>query len=264
MAYMILVNEDNTLYGSQKERIMKRSKLVDKLVFIVDPIYKGIDMTDATVMLEYVLPVSREYKTVNLVLDNERYKDCFLQYKLPFDTDLTSQAGSVELQLTFAFVEMTYNGVGIQRVRKTSSTTIDIVPITAWSDIVPDSALSALDQRLIKLDAQMRALNDLAVSVDNNKVDNIVYNPVEETLQLSANGVGVGDKVSVRDMLDEGIPVVDLDSNSGSNDGTNNDNNNNDDNNESGCNCGCDCGDDVVEFYSENSEHIDENDVVEF
>lgn len=233
--YTILVNPDNSLYGSQKSRVMQRSKLVDNLRFIVEPTYNGIDMTDATVMLEYVLPVSRKYKTVLLVLDNERYSNCFLQYKLPFDTDLTNEAGSLELQLTFAYVEMDANGVGIQRVRKTSPTTIEVIPITAWSDIVPDEALSSLDERLIKLDAQMRAMNDYLDVLDENKVDNLVYNDKEETLQLSAKGVGVGDKVSVRDMLDDGVPVVDL---NGS------DSNNNTDNND-GCDCGCDCEDDV-------------------
>lgn len=238
MSYVILVNEDNTLYGSKKERVMQRSKLVDTLTFVVDPIYKGIDMTSASVMMEYVLPVSREYKTINLILDDERYNGCFLQYKLPFDVDLTSQAGALELQLTFAYVEMDTNGIGIQRVRKTSPTTIEIIAITAWSDIVPDSALSALDQRLIKLDAQMRGLNDYMNVLDNNQVYNLVYDDVNETLQLSVNGMGIGNKVSVREMLDEGTPVVDLDSDDGSNDKPNTDNN-------GGCDCGCDCEDDV-------------------
>lgn len=239
--YTILVNPDNTLYGSQKSRVMQRSKLVDNLRFIVEPTYNDIDMTTATVMLEYVLPVSRKYKTVLLVLDDERYNGCYLQYKLPFDTDLTSEAGSLEVQLTFAYVEMNYTGVGIQRVRKTSSTTIEIIPITAWSDIVPDDALSSLDDRLIKLDAQMRAMNDYLDVIDSNKVDNLVYDDVNETLQLSSKGVGIGNKVSVRDMLDDGTPVVDLDSDSGTSDGSDSENNN-------GCNCGCDCEENVVEF----------------
>ena len=261
--YTILVNSDNTLYGSHKERIMQRSKLVDELVFIVDPVYRNVhDMTDATVMLEYLLPVSREYKTVILSLSEERYNDCFLQYKLPFDTDITSQAGSVELQLTFAYVEMNENGIGIQRVRKTSTTTIDIIPITAWSDIVPDSALSALDQRLLKLDAQMRGLNEFVTIVDSNKVDNLVYNKEEETLQLSSNGVGIGDKVSVRDMIEDGIPVVNLDSEyeNGSDDSGDSDNKD-----ENKCDCGCDCEDNVVEFGDvQNYVEKDNDNVVEF
>ena len=227
--YTILVNPDNSLYGSQKSRVMQRSKLVDELRFIVEPIYNNIDMTDATVMLEYVLPVSRKYKTVLLVLDDKRYNDCFLQYRLPFDTDLTSEAGSLELQLTFAYVEMNPNGIGIQRIRKTSPTTIEVIPITAWSDIVPDEALSDLDQRLIKIDTQMRAMNDYLDVLDNNQVDDLVYDDKKETLQLSANGIGVGTKVSVRDMLDEGTPVVDLNSESGSGDDSDKDDNEDDD-----------------------------------
>lgn len=259
--YTILVNQDDTLYGSHKERIMQRSKLVENLRFVVDPIYRDTyDMTDATVMLEYVLPVSRKYKTVFLVLDDERYNDCFLQYRLPFDTDLTSEAGSLELQLTFAYVEMNINGVGIQRVRKTSSTTIEVIPITAWSDIVPDEALSSLDQRILKLDAQMRGLNDYMDVLDNNQVDDLVYDDKKETLQLYANGKGIGTKVSVRDMLDDGIPVIDLDSN--------NDNNKPDDGNEDGCNCNdCNCEDNVVEFgdvITPEEPKEDDDNVVEF
>lgn len=222
--YTILVNDDDTLYGSHKERIMQHSKLVDNLVFIVDHIYRNtIDMTNASVMLEYVLPISRKYETIYLELCEERYNECFLQYKLPFDTNLTSEHGAVELQLTFAYVEMDENGKTVQHVRKTSPTTIEIIPISAWSDIIPDGALSALDQRIIKLDAQMRGLNDCLDALETNKVDNLVYNDTEDSLQLSAKGVGVGDKVYVKDMLDDGVPIVDLDSGSNNGSGNNTD-----------------------------------------
>lgn len=258
MAYTILVNEDNTLYGSKKERIMQRSKCVDTLTFVVHRMYKGIDMTDATVVLEYLLPVSKKYETEYLTLLDERYNDCFLQYKLPFDTKLTSEAGSIELQLTFAYTDLDTNGNGVQKVRKTSSTTIEIVPISAWSDIIPDSALSALDQRILKQDAQIKALNELANVIDSNQVDNLVYNDKEDTLQLSAKGVGVGNKVSVKDMIDDGIPVVDLDSKDDTDSTTKP---------EDGCNCGCEHEDNVVEFDDlENDmvEKLNDDNVVEF
>lgn len=261
--YTILVCDDNTLYGSKKEVIMQRSKLVDKLCFIVHSIYNDVDMTDASVVMEYLLPVSKKYKTEYLVLSEERYKDCYLQYMLPFDTDITSEAGEVELQLTFVKPELDENGKGIQRVRKTSPTTINIVPIMAWSDIIPDEALTSLDQRILKQDAQIRALNDLANVISDGMVDNLKYNEEDETLQLTSKGNGVGDKVSVRDMIDDGIPVVDLDSTSGddTNAGTGNENG-------CGCNHDCDCGDNVVEFgyipSFDTTEKPSENDVVEF
>ena len=212
--YTILVNDDNSMYGSHKERIMQRSKLVDDLIFVVPQFYRNKhDMTKATVMMEYLLPASKRYKTEYLTLSNEKYKDCFLQYKLPIDTNITSESGSVELQLTFAYVELDENGKGIQRVRKISPTAIEVTPISAWADIIPDEILSPLDQRILKQDAQIRALADLANILNDNQIDNLVYNSNDDTLQLSANGVGVGNKISVKDMIDDGIPVVDLDSN---------------------------------------------------
>ena len=256
--YTILVTSNNELVTSVKERIMQRSKLVDNLHFLVEPVYKGYSMADFTVTLEYILPVSREYKTETLVLSEELYKDR-LEYKLPFDTNLTKEAGKIEIQLTFTYVDLDENGNDIQRVRKISATTIEIVPITAWSDIIPDSALSALDQRLIKLDAQMRGLNDYVNTIDANAVDNLVYNEKEDTLQLTARGIGVGDKVSVKDMLDDGIPVVDLDSTTGDSSDPEEDNG-----------PGCDCEDDVVEFgYSLNDSDaieppVEDDNVVEF
>ena len=42
--YVILINPDNTLYGSVKQRVVQRSKLVDTLKFVVEPIYNGIDI----------------------------------------------------------------------------------------------------------------------------------------------------------------------------------------------------------------------------
>lgn len=253
--YTILVCDDNSLMTTKRERIMQRSKLVDNLQFLVPHFYNDLDMSEYTVQLEYVLPCSRKYCTEILRLSDEMYKD-HLRYVLPFDTKLSAEAGEIEVQLTFAKTELTPNGVGVQRVRKTSTTNIVIVPISAWSDIVPDSALSAIDERLIKMDAQMRAMNDFLDVIDDKQVDSLVYNPVKDTLYLSSKGNIVGDKVSVRDMLDDGIPVVNLDSNN--NEESNPDNNSN-------CNCGCE--DNVVEFgdYTGADNNItDDNNVVKF
>lgn len=221
MSYVILVNDDDTLYGSKKCRIMQRQKLVNDLVFVVSPIYRNThDMTKASVLLEYVLPISRKYETAYLELCDERYNECFLQYKLPLDTNLTSEHGTVELQLTFAYAEMDKDGKIVQRVRKTSTTTIEVTPISKWSDIIPDSALGGLDQRLIVMNAQIQAFDDYMNALDNSQVDNLVYDDTNSTLQLSANGVGVGDKVVIKTgdtSLEDGVPVVDFNNTSGGN-----------------------------------------------
>lgn len=209
--YTILVNENNELVTTVKERIMQRSKLVDDLHFLVEQTYKGINMSDFTVMMEYILPISREYKTEILVKSNELYKGQ-LEYKLPFDTCLTKEAGKIEVQLTFIKVSLDPEGNSAQQVRKTSPTIITIVPISAWSDIVPDNALTALDQRLIKIDAQMNGIDEFVSSMYNTQVDDLSYDKEECALQLTSHGIGVGNKVSIKNIMEDGIPVIDISS----------------------------------------------------
>ena len=200
--YTILINDDNTLTTSVRERIMQRSKLVDSLHFLCPPTYKELDMTDFTVTLEYILPVSREYKTEELVKSDELYKE-MLEYKLPFDTDLTKEAGEIEVKLTFSKVDLDEDGNNIQYVRKISSTTITIVPIESWCDIIPDKALDAIDQRIIKTDAQIKALLDVNEITRLEKADNLVLDSENKELYLTAEGEQIGDRVKLSDLGNE-------------------------------------------------------------
>ena len=211
--YVILVNEDNSLTASKKERIMQRSKLFDTLWFLANPIYKEYDMSKCTVMLEYVLPVSKKYCSEILTLSDDGYEE-YLKYILPFDTNITSEAGKVELQLTFVLADLDVDGNPIQRVRKTSTTVINIIPISAWSDIIPDSALGAIDQRLIKADAQMKALEEAHALLNESKADNIKYDDNNSTLQLLSGDKEIGDKITIKscsgEVSEDGVPVVDF------------------------------------------------------
>lgn len=202
--YTILVTDDNNLVTTVKERIMQRSKLVDSLHFLVSPVYKNLDMSDFTVTLEYMLPTSnknKKYKTEELVKSEELYKD-MLEYKLPFDTGLTKEAGDIEIQLTFTKVDLDEDGNDIQYVRKTSSTIIPIIPIEKWCDVIPDEALSAIDQRIIKTDAQIKALLEVQEIINTEKADNLVLDSENNELYLTADGNQIGDKVKLSDLGD--------------------------------------------------------------
>ena len=187
--YTFLINEDNTLTVSKRERIMERSKQVDTLHFLADTTYKGVDMSEFTVMLEYVLPISKRYKTEILKKSEELYKNK-LEYKLPIDTNLTNEPGDIQIQLTFVDVTMDPDGTTVQHVRKVGPGVITVVPIQNWSDIVPDEALGALDQRIIALNAQIKALSDRNNAILDGKADDLSYND-DHTLQLLANASAV-------------------------------------------------------------------------
>lgn len=192
--YTFLINADNSITASLVERIMQRSKLVDNLHFLADTTYSGVDMTDYTVLLEYKLPVSKSYKTEILKKSTELYKNK-LEYKLPFDTNLTSEAGDIEFWLTFSDVEMTAEGETIQHVRKVGPGVVHIIPISNWADVVPDEALSSLDQRLIELIAMNKSMYDqLNINLDG-KADNIKYQ--NNILQLTSNGKEIGNAVEI-------------------------------------------------------------------
>ena len=200
--YTILVNDDNTLTTSVRERIMQRSKLVDSLHFLVSPTYKELDMTDFTVTMEYILPVSKEYVSEVLVKSEELYKE-MLEYKLPFDTDLTKEAGEIEVKLTFSKVDLDADGNDIQYVRKISATSITIIPVESWCDIIPDKALDAIDQRIIKTDAQIKALLEANEITRLEKADNLVLANENKELYLTAEGNQIGDKVKLSELGNE-------------------------------------------------------------
>ena len=180
---------------------MQRSKSVDTLCFLVDPIYKDIDLTPMTVLMEYVLPISRQYRSEILVLSEERYKD-FLVYKIPFDSLLTQEDGDIEIQISFMSVTMNEKGIVKDCVRKTIPTTVTIIPIAKWADYIPDDTLSPLDQRILKLDAQQqlqielnRELYETQLELSKKQVDDLHLE--DDKLRLSVKGEPIGNGVKI-------------------------------------------------------------------
>ena len=256
MAYIFLLENDNEIIASHREVLMQRSKLVDEIWFLVNPKYKNCEnnMSVFSVVLEYVLPVSKSYHSLELVQDKEGYKE-YLKYVVPLDSNFSSEAGDIQLQLSFILVGLDADGNSIQKVRKTKPAKLHITPIAAWGDIIPDAALSSIDQRIIKTQAQIKELGYLAEILNENQVNNLAYDDKSDTLQLMAGNKVVGNKVSVKEMIEDGIPVVDMDSNDSNTKP------------EGGCNCGCEHEDNVVEFgdLEDNIvEKLEDDNVVEF
>lgn len=193
--YTIIVNNDNVLDKTNVERVMCKSKLVNNMHFLVPLMYDQISMDGFTAVLEYRLPVSKAYHTEILVVQPEIYKEDYLEYRLPFDTNLTVEAGEIEIQLTFTKAEINDDGTTTQYVRKTLPTQITITPIASWADMIPDAALTALDQRIIALDLAQEQLAQLAQLLNTDKADNVVIEG--DQLQLTSNGVKIGDAVTV-------------------------------------------------------------------
>lgn len=149
--YTILLTKDKTLIATQKEAIMQYSNLVDKIQFLVPPMISENDMTTfTTVLLEYISPISKIYRTEMLTVSPEMYKE-HLQYLLPVDTKITAENGDIEVHLTFYKTEMTADGEAQVPIFKTQTCKITVIPISNWSQFVPDNMLQPLDQRIAEM-----------------------------------------------------------------------------------------------------------------
>lgn len=208
MAYTIIVEDDNSLYGSNKEKIIQKEKLFNKIWFLVAPYYKGYDMSQCVATLRYVLPISKEFVTETLVLSDEKYNE-YLKYVLPVDTNLSKEWGDIELNLTFTMVDVDDNGDIIHRVRKTTNHILHITQLPDWDKFIPDASLAAIDQRIIMTQAQIKRLE----TMNQEKADNIKYDENENSLQLLSGNKEIGDKVTIKtseESLKDGVPVVDF------------------------------------------------------
>lgn len=196
--YTIILDSSNELKTTVADKIVRGSKNVDSLHFLVYPTYKEIDMSDFTVTMEYISPVSKEYHTESLTLSEELYKD-YLEYKLPFDTDLTKEAGDINVKLLFTKVEKVVEDDGEkirQYSRHTIPTKIKILPSASWSDMIPDPALASLDQRLLKIDAMNQDLREIAEVYDNTKADDMILEDHILTLLSKKKKIGTSVDIS--------------------------------------------------------------------
>lgn len=194
--YTIVVNQDNVLEKTHIERIMRKSKLVNNLRFLVPIQYNEINMDGFTAVLEYRLPITKDYAIEILTVQSELYADEYLDYRLPVDTKLTAEPGEVEIQLTFIKAQLDASGNSTQYVRKTLPTTITITPVASWSDVVPDTVLTALDQRIVALNLTVEQLSSLADVINQNKADGIVIDG--DQVQLTSNGQPIGSPVTLQ------------------------------------------------------------------
>ena len=90
---------------------------------------------------------------------------------------------------------MDSDGTTVQHVRKVGPGVIHIVPIQNWSDLIPDAALSSVDQRLLAAEAMLKALSDRNAAIFDSKADNLSY--IDQKLQLTANGKPIGNAVKI-------------------------------------------------------------------
>ena len=86
--YTILMNSDKSLVCTSRTTLYQRDKLVDKLQILIPQTYEDINLSDFTAVLKYI-DQGNEVHSEILIKDEEVYKESYLRYTLPIDTNLT-------------------------------------------------------------------------------------------------------------------------------------------------------------------------------
>jgi hypothetical protein len=202
-----LIKEDNTIILSTQTPIMEKSNCVDEIQFITPKEYNGYDLSTFDLLLEYLLPISKTNRIMQLELIDDNYKDEYLRYVIPSKANtISGEPGTVELNLSFVKVELDVNGNMIKRVRNLSPTYLEIVPITSWFH-VSDDGLSQLADLYLSNKAQIEALLDTANIINDNKADNITLDVQSGEIYLVSNDKKIGTGIKLEDLNNELVEI---------------------------------------------------------
>lgn len=175
--YTILVNKDNSLMTSIRQRIIVGSTNIDDLHILVEPIYNNIDMSKLTAVLTYITPVTHTRNTLALIPSEELYKNR-LEYKIKLNESFTSEAGDIRIHMSFLDDD--------DNVRR--ETTMGIIHISPRDNI-----------------EQTESNNTPTTS---SIVDNIFLDTATNEIYLTSGGEVVGNKISVDDLADTVIETT--------------------------------------------------------
>ena len=198
--YTILMNADGSLLCTTPNvKLYQTESMVDNLHFILPKIYKDVDLTDYTISLKYINPANIS-KLEILVLNNNNYKNNFLEYKLPVTTELTKFAGDITLYLTMTKYDSEIN---TKYISHSSEAVVPIYPVDNY--FTDENSLQAVDRQILQL-------QEIAAEYDKNKADNIVKN--NDEVYLTSNGEKIGDSIIITGEM-EAIEFDDKESSSG-------------------------------------------------
>ena len=214
--YTILINDDHSFSHSNKKRIMRRSNMIDTIRFLVKPIYgvgaTKLDMTKVNVVLEYVTPVLRNYKTIKLEPEAELYKNR-IQYLLPLDLSFTAEPGELELTINFSYLSQDKDGNFVEQVRPIGSTSLEITDTPKWSDYIPTTDLDNIAQIMLanQAIAEQNRINAELIKTEMPK--SLVKDENNNIYLVNEDGIKVGESVvddSGNCDCEDGVPIVDF------------------------------------------------------
>ncbi len=207
----ILMTSRKQLKITEDSKLYQKENIVDQLIFLLPVKYGEIELSNFTVTCIYLNPQG-ERKTELLTAEEELYKENFLMYKLPVDTEISKYNGIITLSLSCVWLD---SDTMKQYVLKTGTVQIEISPIRDLYEFIPDSTLAVLDQKMLQLDAKIQAVEMIEEQLPS-EIPNDLKLEGDHKLHLSIDGNSIGEGVEVLTSVQDvdGTPtdgVIDLD-----------------------------------------------------
>ena len=194
--YTILMNNDGSLICTTPRNILYQSEnYADTIHFILPQKYKDIELKDFTVALKYINPANIA-KLEILTLSNSEYKESYLEYILPVNTEITKMAGKISYYLTMLKVD---KQTGTKYISHSSEAVLEIKQVNNY--FVDENSFQGIDKRIFEL-------QEIAAIYDKSKADNIARE--DNNIYLTANGNKIGDSIPLDAYDPNGLDVIEF------------------------------------------------------
>ena len=187
----IKLDDDMSLVITVNEPIYRGDNLSQKITYLIPTVVGEIDMLTASVFLSYV---RADGVADVVVLDRSEtpYNESYFQYTFTINCKLSKYPGEV-----CTWIQI-YSGTPSNPViAKTGECMLQVQESKNMDDYLCDHQMTALYQLTHTMNTAIEDMNNTIENAIENKADNIIFNPEDSTIQLSANGVPVGDKIVV-------------------------------------------------------------------
>lgn len=215
--YSLRITDENSVIGT-RSTIMEKSNCVDDLQIIVNKLYRDqIDMSDTTVNMKYVLPVTHKIKLTQLTVSEIDENAGVIYYKVPITARITAEPGDVEVSFTFTkLVHDEDLDTTISYIRKTQSAVIHITPLAQFDTYEPSEMFSELDQRLLAMEARQKDLQALSQAVYDGMPTDLKLDTENKKVTLINTDGDMGDGIGIPELsssIAEELTGVDPDGN---------------------------------------------------
>ena len=188
--FYIKLNEEKQLEITNIEPIYRGDNLSQKIVFLVPQTVDEIEIEKANLYLIY-LRADGTPDIVSLSRSDELYNETYYQYTVPVTSKMSKYAGEVCMWL-HVFAGTPSNA----QTFASGECVVFIQDVKEIPDMLDDNILSALNNIETKVNARFEEVDEAI----GKKADDIQYTPEDNKVQLTSEGVPIGEGADISEV----------------------------------------------------------------